>query len=83
MDTEKSYFTTLDAYQAAFLTLHNHTARLRKSGNKYVFVFEHSPYLESDLQSYYDGEEINALKFTMAIKGLKTRIFEERNNSSE
>ena len=68
-------YTTLDAYQAGFLTLRHHTPRLVTQGIKIVFTFHVDNTLYQDLADYNAGATVSAIQFTLAIKNLKSKIF--------
>lgn len=71
--SEKAY-TTLDAYQAGFLTLKGHPPKLFEQGDKVVFLFEADKDFYKDLTAYNSGEMVEASKFAMTIKALKSQI---------
>lgn len=74
---EKVY-TTLDAYQAGFLTLRGHTPDFIEQGNKIVFVFSASEKLLKDLSDYNSGAMVEALRLAVAVKSLKSQIYSLR-----
>jgi hypothetical protein len=75
--TEKVY-TTLDAYQAGFLTLRGHIPKLIEERNKVVFAFGLTDKLLRSLSDYNNGALIEASQFAFAIKTLKSQIFSMR-----
>lgn len=74
-DEVKNLYTTLDAYQAGFLVLQGYYPQLRKQGRKVVFCFEATPSMYDAINDYNSGATVEALRFTMAIKQLKSQIF--------
>lgn len=76
----KALYTTLDAYQAGFLTIHQHIPRLVTQGSKIVFVFNASSELFRDLDDYNAEATVSAIRFTLAIKSLKSQIFSKKNS---
>jgi len=72
---EQSLYRTLDAYQAAFLSTREHKPKLIEQGNKILFAFSDSDKLHRDLFDYHNGARISAIRFTLVVKGLKSRIF--------
>jgi hypothetical protein len=79
MDKEK-FYTTLDAYQAGFLTLRGHQPHLSDQNGKVIFVFNVSSLFLKDLAAYHDGASIEAFRFASAIKTLKSQIHSMRKN---
>ena len=79
----KKVFSTLDAYQAGFLTLKGHQPTLSEQGNKIVFLFEANKSLYKDLTAYNSGALVEALRFALAVKGLKGQIFSLRMNNEK
>lgn len=77
--TEKVY-TTLDAYQAGFLTLKGFIPKLIEQNNKVVFVFSQSDELLKALTDYNSGAFVNASRFSFTIKTLKSQIHSMRRN---
>ncbi len=73
-------YTTLDAYQAGFLTLKKHTPDFIDQQGKIVFVFTQSDQLLQDLADYHAGAVIEAVRFAFAIKTLKSQIHSLRKN---
>jgi hypothetical protein len=71
--SEKVY-TTLDAYQAGFLTLRGFTPQLVNQNDKIVFVFIESDELLQALADYNAGALVEASKFAFTIKPLKSQI---------
>jgi hypothetical protein len=74
---EKVY-STLDAYQAGFLTLRGHIPNFIEQGEKIVFVFSGTDDLYRDLSDYNSGAEVEALKLAIAVKSLKSQIHSMR-----
>jgi hypothetical protein len=79
---EKIY-TTLDAYQAGFLTLKGHPPKFIEQGDKIVFLFEADEGFYKDLNTYNAGEMVEASRFAMVIKGLKTKIHSMKMNNGK
>ncbi len=75
-----STYTTLDAYQAGFLVLKGFVPSLIEEGSKVVFSFTNSDELNRALDNYHSGETVEAFKFALSIKALKSRIFSLRRN---
>lgn len=75
--TEKIY-TTLDAYQAGFLTLKKHIPDFIDQQGKVVFVFIQSAELLRDLTDYNAGAVVEASRFAFAVKTLKSQIHSMR-----
>lgn len=73
-DGVEKVYTTLDAYQAGFLTLRGHTPDFIEQGNKIVFVFSTSEKLLKDLTDYNSGAMVEALRLAVAVKSLKSQI---------
>lgn len=71
-------YSTLDAYVAAFLTLHGLIPRLVDQDGKIVFVFVQSDELSKELANYNAGASVDASKFAFTIKVLKSRIHSMR-----
>jgi hypothetical protein len=80
--TEKIY-TTLDAYQAGWLTLKGHTPQFIDQQGKIVFVFNLKESLIKDLAAYNSGGLIEASRFAFAIKTLKSQIHSMRRGKEE
>ena len=68
-------FTTLDAYQAGFLSLKGRSHELIEQGEKVVFVFSADEALYRDLADYASGGLVRALEFATEIKSLKAGIY--------
>ena len=79
-DKEKNenIYSTLDSYQAGFLTLRGHTPKLIEQGNKVVFVFTSNKKFYKDLSDYNNGAMVEADRFALTIKSLKSQIFSLR-----
>ncbi len=75
--------TTLDAYTAGWLTLKGFTPQLIDQGNKIVFCFYATPELFQSINEYNSGASIEAIRFTLAIKTLKSQIFSLRKNNDK
>jgi hypothetical protein len=71
-------YTTLDSYQAGFLTLKGYTPELREQNGKVVFVFPHSDSLLRALLDYNNSAMVEASKFAFSIKTLKSQIHSMR-----
>jgi len=76
---EEKFYSTLDAYQAGFLTLRGNSPKFIEQGNKVVFLFPVSEKLNKDLADYISGATVQALRFSTVIKSLKSKIFSLRN----
>jgi len=70
---EKAY-STLDAYQAGFLTLKGFIPKLVDQNGKIVFVFAQSDELLKELTAYSSGALVDASRLAFAIKTLKSQI---------
>lgn len=68
------YYSTLDAYQAAFLSLRGHVPELLEENQKFVFVFANSDILLQDLTAYNSGALVEASRLASAVKTLKSQI---------
>ena len=75
--TEKVY-TTLDSYQAGFLTLRGIIPKLIDQNGKIVFVFPQTNKLLKELAEYNAGASVEASRFAFAIKTLKSQIHSMR-----
>jgi len=80
--SEKVY-STLDAYQAGFLTLRGHTPDFVEQGDKIVFVFSGTDVLYRDLFDYNSGAMVEALKLAIATKSLKSQIHSMRRSKED
>jgi hypothetical protein len=80
--TEK-FYTTLDAYQAGFLTLRGYIPKLVDQNGKIVFVFMQSDKLLKELAEYNSGAVVEASRFAFAIKTLKSQIHSVRREKEE
>lgn len=67
--------TTLDVYQAGFLTLEGFPPKLLKKNQKVVFSFELLEHLIKALSEYMGDELVRANDFANTIKLVKSRIF--------
>jgi hypothetical protein len=74
----KRTYTTLDAYQAGFLTMQGFTPRLVDQNGKIVFVFNQSVELLRELADYSAGAVVEAARFAFVIKTLKSQIHSMR-----
>jgi hypothetical protein len=81
-ETEPIY-STLDAYQAGFLTLRGHTPNFIQQGDKIVFVFSGNDSLYKDLSDYNSGAKVEALRLSVAIKSLKSQIHSMRRGKGD
>lgn len=79
---EKVY-TTLDAYQAGFLTLKGYSPKFIEQNNKIVFVFEATIDLYKEITSYNSGAMVQALTLALAVKALKSQIHSMRMNNEK
>jgi hypothetical protein len=77
----QSIYTTLDAYQAGFLTLKNHFPDLIEQSSKVVFSFTATYTLYHDIADYNAGAVVEALRLAMAVKSQKSRIHSMRKNN--
>ncbi len=75
---QEKFYTTLDAYQAGFLTLRGFAPKLVDQNGKIVFVFIQSAELLKELSDYNTGALIEASRFAFAIKTLKSQIHSMR-----
>lgn len=73
-------YTTLDAYQAGWLTLKGHSPKLINQNGKVVFVFILTDTLLKDLADYNNGAVVEASRFAFAVKTLKSQIDSLRRN---
>ena len=76
-------YTTLDAYQAGFLTLRGFTPTLIDQTGKIVFVFAQSDEILKTLAEYSAGASVEAARFAFAIKTLKSQIHSMRKNKDD
>jgi hypothetical protein len=81
MDNQQSenVYSTMDVYQAGFQMLRQHIPVLDNQRGKVVFVFKATDTFYNDLNDYNSGATVEALKFAIAIKTLKSQIFSIRN----
>ena len=71
-------YTTLDSYTAGYLTLQGFSPQLIKQDNKIVFCFDATPELFQSINKYNGGASIEAIRFALAIKTLKSQIHSMR-----
>ncbi len=76
-------FTTLDAYMAGFLVLRGFTPELIEQGPKVVFSFIRTDALLDALSQYNAGATVEAVRFALTIKTLKSQIFSLRRNKDD
>lgn len=76
-------YTTLDAYQAGFLTLKGHIPELIQQGDKIVFAFNASDDLYKAIAEYNNGAKVEASKLALAIKTLKSQIHSLRRSKEK
>jgi Domain of unknown function (DUF5659) len=78
-------FTTLDAYLSGFLVLKGFRPSLVKSvaNSKIIFVFRSTPKLFESISQYGDGSKVEAVKFSTAIKALKSQIHSIRSKDND
>lgn len=76
-------YSTLDAYQAGWLTLKGHTPQLVNQSEKVIFIFTLSESLIKDLSDYNAGALVEASRFAFAVKTLKSQIHSMRRNKEE
>jgi hypothetical protein len=74
----EKFYSTLDAYQAGFLTLKGYIPRLVDQNGKIVFVFAWTEELLQALAEYSTGAVVEAARFAFAIKTLKSQIHSMR-----
>lgn len=65
-------YTTLDAYQAGFLTLRSFVPKFIEQGNKVVFAFDASDSLYQAITEYNAGAMVEAERFALVIKNLES-----------
>jgi hypothetical protein len=81
---EQRLYTTLDAYRAGFLKLQGHEPSLAMEQNsKVVFCFPLSDKLVADISAYENGAMVDAIRFSMAVKSIKTMIFSLKKEEKE
>jgi hypothetical protein len=78
---QTNLYSTLDAYQAGFLTLNGFTPKLVDQNGKIVFVFIQSDELLQELADYNRGAVVEAARFAFTIKTLKSQIHSMRRNN--
>ncbi len=70
-------YSTLDVYVSSWIYLTTGTYPELKSHNgKVSFNFPLTEQVINSLRDYNSGEKIEALKFSLTIKNLKTQIFQ-------
>jgi len=67
-------YTTLDAYQAGFLSLNGFIPKLIEQGDKVVFCFQAGSELFKAISEYNGGALVEASRLAFAIKTLKSQI---------
>jgi len=82
-NNEQKFYTTLDSYQSGFLLLNGYTPELIEQGNKVVFCFDATEKLYQTLSDYNNGATVEAIRFTLAIKNLKSQIFSMKMNKEK
>ncbi len=82
-NNEQSVYTTLDAYQAGFLTLSGFIPKLVDQNGKIVFVFIQSDAMLQKLSDYNAGAVVEASRFAFTIKTLKSQIHSMRREKDE
>ncbi len=82
-NNEQKFYTTLDSYQSGFLLLNGYTPKLIEQGNKVVFCFDATEELYQTISDYNAGATVEAVRFTLAIKNLKSQIFSLRRNKEK
>lgn len=80
-DSNQKYYTTLDSYRAGYLKTKGFIPELIDQQGKYVYLFVITPELLEALSEYDNGAEISAIRFTNAIKSLKTQIHSLRRSN--
>lgn len=73
--------TTMDAYTAGWLTLKGFTPRLIEQGYKIVFCFDATPELFQSINEYNSGASVEAIRFSLTIKTLKSQIHSLRKSN--
>jgi Domain of unknown function (DUF5659) len=79
----EKHFTTLDSYTAGYLTLKGFIPHLIQQGSKIVFCFDSSEDLYKALHDYHGGARVQAVRFALAVKTLKSQIHSLRRNKEE
>lgn len=64
-------YTTLDVYQAGFLTLRSFIPKLIEQWDKVVFAFDASESLYQAITEYNAGAMVEAERFALVIKNLE------------
>ena len=77
---EQRLYTTLDAYRAGFLKLRGNEPVLLKQEDKVVFAFPVTITLLKHIDEYENGAMVDAFKYSLTIKSLKTEIYTLRNS---
>jgi hypothetical protein len=77
-EQQEKFYSTLDAYQAGFLTLRGYSPKLVDQNGKIVFVFIQSDELLRVLAEYSAGAVVEAARFAFSIKTLKSQIHSMR-----
>jgi hypothetical protein len=80
---KKEQYTTMDAYQTAFLSTRGFIPRLISEGTKIVFGFDLTDKLMTALSEYNGGELVRANEFVITIKLLKSRVFAMKRENEE
>jgi len=81
--TNENVYNTLDVYRAAYLCLRGHECNgaYDEKRSKYIFVFQRSKKLESDLNNFHKGDKVDVMEFTTKIKELRGRIYQRMDKS--
>lgn len=77
---EKVY-TTLDAYQAGFLTLRGFNSKIIRHKDKFVFAFSASNALYQTIAEYKSGAMVEAVRFAFVVKNAESQILSARNKT--
>ena len=83
MNNEK--WTTLDAFVSGFLVTQGFQPSLiPQNGNKKIaFAFPATPELYKALNEYNNGALIEASRFALTVKSLKSQIFSMKTNNEQ
>jgi hypothetical protein len=81
----QEHWTTLDAFISGFLVTQGFTPSLiSQNGNrKIAFSFPSSPELYKALNEYNNGALIEASRFALTVKALKSQIFSMKTNNEQ
>lgn len=79
MENDKSLFTTLDLYLAAYLHMRDHAFTLQNRGGRIVFAFQVSQSLNSLINDYNSNSPAGVTDFAAAVKSVKGMMLMEKN----